>query len=267
MLKPNLREHPLFKNRHRVLAAPSGTPLTGRKELVGAATLGLIFIFFGAGYWITHPGAIEDAMRSFGTFWSDWSQSVYGSNLGSGLAGKTPWILARAGGIMAYLSLSVAMVLGLMTSLGWRRGLGIMYLHRLVVLLGLVFLTTHLAGLAFDNYTPISIAQSLLPFASPYRPLWTALGTFTLYGMLLVGISAYLASKLGYKVWRTLHYLGFGLFWLALLHGLFAGTDSSFVWMRSVYFVSGLLILSLTGLRILKRRPRKVRASDKPIVA
>ena len=136
-----------------------------------------------------------------------------------------------------------------------------MYLHRLLVLLGLVFLITHLMGLAFDSYMQVSLLQSLIPFASPYRPLWSALGTFALYGILLVGISAYLASKLGYKVWRSLHYLSFGLFWFSLWHGLFAGTDSPFAWMQLVYLATGLVVVFLTGARILKPRPQKRKAT------
>jgi predicted ferric reductase len=66
--------------------------------------------------------------------------------------------------------------------------------------------------LAFDSYLRIGLAQMLVPFAVSYNPLWTALGAFAMYGILVVGISAYLASKLGYKVWRSIHYLSFGLF-------------------------------------------------------
>lgn len=267
MVKNDLREQLLFKDQPRVSVVPpppeaTGSRLSGRKILVNLAVLALAFIFFGAGYWIAHPTLVEAALSNFGAYWNDWLQNVYGSDLGSGLAEKTPWILARAGGILSYLALWCGMMLGLFTSLRWVKGASIMYLHRLLVLLGLVFLVTHLAGLVFDYYMPISLAQSLVPFASPYRPLWTALGTFTLYGIGLVGISAYLASKLGYKVWRTLHYLGFGLFWFSFLHGFFAGTDSSFSWMQLIYLVSGLSILSLTLMRLVKSRLKKRRATN-----
>ena len=91
-----------------------------------------------------------------------------------------------------------------------------------------------------------------MPFASaPYRPLWVGLGQVAFYGLGLVSLSFYARQPLGKTAWRVIHAASFGLFGLALLHGVLAGTDSGAGLMPLMYWVTGGSVLFLTLYRAL----------------
>jgi predicted ferric reductase len=191
-----------------------------------------------------------------GQVWQQILQGSVGAQTGTGLAQQSPWVLARVAGMMAYLLSFASVTLGLVMSMRWKWVRNILhpsatfYLHKIMALLTVVFLVLHLTGLLLDNYVKISLIQILIPFStSSYRPLWTGLGTIAIYCTVLVMITAYMASKLGHKVWRTIHYLTFGIFGLSLLHGIMSGTDTSSLWAQMLYVGSGLVVVSLTAMR------------------
>ena len=49
-------------------------------------------------------------------------------------------------------------------------------LHRNLTLLALVFIALHVITTVADGYAPISLLNAVIPFTSPYRPLWLGLG-------------------------------------------------------------------------------------------
>jgi methionine sulfoxide reductase heme-binding subunit len=274
----NLADHPLFGNRKRVLAVPevatkNNRDKVGKKVVTGVALALLLVVAFGVGLWAKNPaGGIGGALAAWpGQVWQQFLQDRLGDRLGSGLAGQSTWGMARVGGIMAYLMSFGSVVLGMAMSLRWAwvktvlHPTATFYLHKILSLLTVAFLVLHLTGLALDNYTHISLFQSLIPFSTAtYRPFWTGLGTLALYGTGLVILTAYLAKKLGYKVWRSVHYLTFGIFVMSLAHGVMTGSDTSGWWMQIIYIASGLLVTALTGLRFAgKAKPvRAAKASN-----
>ena len=257
-LKPGLelREHPLFKNRQRLLAVPgkltqSRQRNSGLRPALLNLTLAILILgTFLVGLW---QGNLMTLFTLPGQNWQNWLVNLLGPQAGTGLAEKSPWIIARVGGIVSYLLLSVSVILGLCTSLRLtdpflHRG-SLVYLHRIVALSTLIFTALHVSGLLLDKYVKISFLNSLIPFSTDYRPFWTGLGTLTLYGLGAVIISFYLASTFGYKLWRITHYLSFGLFFSSLLHGVLAGSDSHSPWMQVLYGSTGFGVVFLTGLR------------------
>jgi predicted ferric reductase len=130
------------------------------------------------------------------------------------------------------------------------------HLHKLISLSVLVFTALHVAGLMLDSYLKISLLESLLPFTTSYRPEWTGLGTIALYLLLAVIISAMLSARLGYKIWRAVHYITFGLFFVTMLHGLMAGTDSKSMWTQVMYMVTGFIVIFLATTRFINRDVR-----------
>jgi uncharacterized membrane-anchored protein YitT (DUF2179 family) len=56
---------------------------------------------------------------------------------------------------------------------------------------------------------------------------------------------------IGQKSWRFLHYGSFGMYILAIFHGLFSGTDTSAVWAQNYYWISAGSLLFLLMYRIL----------------
>lgn len=254
-MKPNLRNHFLYKDRYRTLVIPTpSTTHKGQLVLLNLLVGGLIIIFFATGLSISSSTQTNFLIAAPGQWWEQWLQNWWGTNLGRALAEKSPWIAARASGVLVYLLAFGSVTLGLLTTLKWfRRGLNparIMYLHRIFSLLLLIFGVVHIAGLLLDTYLKMSLFEAFVPFAASYKPVWTSLGILAVYASLIVITSAYLARRLGYKVWRGLHYLSFGIFPMGFLHGVMAGTDTTSGWMQSIYMLTGFIVVTLCGIRL-----------------
>src|SRR5581483_8093309 len=178
------------------------------------------------------------------------------------LAGADPkgyWYLARVSALVAYVLLWLSMMLGLsMTNRlarAWPGGPAAFDLHQHASLLGLAFALFHALVLLGDHYMNYTLAQILTPFASTaYRLVWVGLGQIGLYLMAVVGLSFFVRGVTGRRFWRIIHYASFGMFLLALAHGLFSGTDSAAAWARALYWVSGGSVLFLAIYRGLAAR-------------
>jgi len=222
---------------------------------------GLIVVMFLTGTWIANPDVTGSIGNLIGDSWTGLLQQLFGSSLGTGLADKSPWIAARVGGILAYLLLFASVALGLSNKLKlldrYLTRSQVMYLHRFIAMLAISFTVLHVGGLLLDTYLKTNLIGILLPFTMSYRPLWSGLGTVAIYGALAVAVTAYMSKRVGYKVWRTIHYLSFGIFAATLLHGVMAGTDSTSLWMQGIYLVTGGTVATLTGLRFFKTKTKK----------
>lgn len=166
------------------------------------------------------------------------------------------WYLSRGSAIIAYLLLWASMLFGLlMTNKMSRRWPGVAAAydwHQYISLLGIAFLLFHALILMGDGFIKINLLQILLPFGSAnYRPVEVGLGQLGLYLWLLVTGTFYIKKRIGTNVWRLIHFASFPLFIFATLHGITSGSDSSTVWMRTIYWASGGSILFLTVYRIL----------------
>jgi predicted ferric reductase len=179
--------------------------------------------------------------------------------LAGSLLGPTPtafWYLARASGLVAYGLLWASMVLGLSltsrTARIWPGGPAAFDLHQHTSLMGLAFALFHGLILAGDRYINYSLRQLIVPFASAgYRPLWVGLGQVAFYLLAVVGLSFYARRSIGNRLWRSIHYLSFGVFALALIHGLMSGTDTAAPLASTLYWASGGSLLFLTCYRVL----------------
>lgn len=179
--------------------------------------------------------------------------------LSASLLGPSPkayWYLSRASAFVAYGLLWLSMVFGLtltnkMARL-WPGGPTMFDLHQHASLLGLAFALFHGLILMGDRYINYSLAQVLTPFASvDYRPIWVGLGQVGFYVLGVVGLSFYVRKSMGTRLWRLLHYLSFGVFLLALAHGLMSGTDSAAESVKLMYWITGGSVLFLTLQRML----------------
>ena len=101
--------------------------------------------------------------------------------------------MARAGGLVAYLLLTLSVALGLALSLRWQRPrwprLITNEMHSFMTLPTLVFVCVHVAAVWVDPFTRFGWRDVFIPLASAYRPLWLALGIVGLYLLLAVWIS------------------------------------------------------------------------------
>ena len=160
------------------------------------------------------------------------------------------WYVTRAAGVMAYLLVWLSTVWGLAipTKLVDRllhRSFTFDF-HQFISLLSLGFLALHIFVLTADRYLPYSLAQILVPFLSPYRPLWVGVGVIAFYLLLLVTGTFYVRQRIGMKAFRAIHYTSLLAYLGATVHGLMAGTDSSLPALLAMYVVSFLVIVFLT---------------------
>ncbi|GAC1687398.1 MAG: hypothetical protein NVS9B9_09480 [Ktedonobacteraceae bacterium] len=180
------------------------------------------------------------------------------------------WDVARAGGFTAYVLLTLAVAVGLMLSAQlqspsrWPRLIN-SELHNFLSLLSTIFLGVHILAVWVDPFTHFGWRDILIPFASSYRTLWMALGIVAVYLGIAIGISTLLRPYIGYGWWRRLHIMTLGIFAIATLHGIGAGSDTQTWWAFGLYAVSGVLVGSLLCRRISIARNKKRAAIRKEV--
>jgi sulfoxide reductase heme-binding subunit YedZ len=149
----------------------------------------------------------------------------------------TAWYIARSSGIVAYLLLSSSVVLGALMAgrvkFTWPR-FAVEEVHRFLALLAGVFIVVHGSALLLDTVVPISLAQALVPFASPYRPFAVGMGVLAAELAAAVGITNLFRARLPHQVWRRFHYLTLAVWGLATVHGFLAGTDRLDPWFAGI---------------------------------
>jgi sulfoxide reductase heme-binding subunit YedZ len=160
---------------------------------------------------------------------------------------KTYWYLTRASGSVALILLTLSLIVGIAAigrvhSRGWPR-FAIDGVHRTSSLLAIVFLLVHIATAVLDSFAPISLPDSVIPFVGAYRPLWLGLGATAFDLLLAVAITSGLRQRLGYGPWRAVHWCAYGVWPIAVLHGLGTGSDATQGWMTIVYIVCAFAVL------------------------
>jgi DMSO/TMAO reductase YedYZ heme-binding membrane subunit len=168
------------------------------------------------------------------------------------------WFVARASGIVALVILSLAIVWGLLYS---TRLLGgkptpkwLLDLHRFLGGLAVVFTVVHLGALVADDFVHFGVSEILLPFASEWQPGAVAWGVVAIYLLVTVEVTSLAMRRLPRRLWRAIHTTSWVLFWLAVVHGATAGTDSGNVAYIAVSLTAVTLVLFLTIVRMLTSR-------------
>lgn len=171
--------------------------------------------------------------------------------------GPVPWYVSRGLGVVAYVALTIEVLLGLSASTGvLARAIGrarLVELHRWLSALMLGAVAAHALVLLADGAVAFSIADLVVPFASSYRPLAVGLGVLAAYAVLVVHASFALRKWIGPRAWRKVHYLTFAVFVAATLHGLLAGSDARSLPARILYAAAATLVGAMTLQRIFLR--------------
>lgn len=160
------------------------------------------------------------------------------------------WITSRATGMVAFGLLSVSILCGLLVSSHLDHKHRLMLIHQVAGVTALLLTAIHGLVLIGDAYLDPSLIELLLPFANPYRPIWTGLGVLSFWLLVLLTVSFYLRHQIGPAVWLTFHRLIVIGWLLALLHTLGAGSDLAttagriYVWSQ-VAVVAGVLVARL----------------------
>jgi Ferric reductase like transmembrane component len=148
---------------------------------------------------------------------------------------KTLWYLTRGTGVVALLLLTVGIVLGVMGSTRWKSSrlprFLVHGLHRNVTLLSVAFIAAHVVTTVADAFAPIGYKDAVVPFASPYRPIWLGLGTVAFDLVLALVVTSLLRARIGLRTWRVVHWLAYASWPFALVHTLGTGSDARTGWL------------------------------------
>ncbi len=167
------------------------------------------------------------------------------------------WHLVRSAGLTAYALVGLSTVWGLFLSSrlikDWTPGPVSLLLHATTSWLAVVLGIAHVGLLLWDTYYHYTIADLLIPFIGPYRPLAVGLGTISAWLILAITISFSLRKLIGQRNWRLLHYTSYATFVLITVHALMAGTDASKVGMQILVTLFTVAIGVIFVLRVTRR--------------
>ncbi len=156
---------------------------------------------------------------------------IQGGVLSTSLAvdAQLSWHLSRAAGLTAYTLMAASTIWGLFLSShllkNWTPGPVSLLLHATVSWLAVGISVVHIGVLLFDGYYKYTLADLLVPFIGPYRPLAVGLGVLAIWLTVAITLSFSFRRLIGQRAWRWLHYTSYAAFALVTIHSLLAGTD------------------------------------------
>jgi sulfoxide reductase heme-binding subunit YedZ len=177
---------------------------------------------------------------------------------------KEIWYLMRGSGMMSLVLLTATMAAGIAgirrwSSDGWPRAV-VAFLHRNIALLAVVFLAVHIVTAMLDTYVSIGWLAAVVPFTSHWKSLWVGLGTLAVDSMVALVATSLIRGRISHRTWRSVHWVAYACWPLALVHGFGSGTDSSTGWARVVYVACIVAVAAAVAWRLLPRRPQVVPA-------
>jgi sulfoxide reductase heme-binding subunit YedZ len=171
------------------------------------------------------------------------------------------WLASRSAAIVAFVLITVSVVLGLLmaSKLIARPGLkrNLVKVHEQVALAALVAIGAHGVLLLGDAWLNPGITGITIPFTLEYRPVWTGMGILAGYLALVLGPTFYWRRKIGARRWRQIHRATVVVFVLAVAHSLGSGTDGASTWFRVMVLGSAAVVLVLFVLRYARRAPKR----------
>lgn len=168
------------------------------------------------------------------------------------------WYLARSGGIVALALSGASVIWGLMLSSKVMQGRPkprwLLDLHRWLGGSAVVFTGIHVVALMLDSYVSFGLLDVLIPGVADWNPGAVAWGVVSGWLLLAVQITSVFMHRLPKRLWRGVHLASYGVLFSGIIHGAQVGTDAG----NPLYIVGvtavTLLIVFLTGYRILTDR-------------
>ena len=143
-------------------------------------------------------------------------------------------------GVVALLLLTAVLVLGIAATVRWQRPgwprFLVADLHKHLTLLSIVFVAAHVVTTVADGFAPIRLLDAVVPFASPYRPIWLGLGAVAFDLLLALLVTSLVRARIGYGSWRVIHFLAYAAWPVALVHAFGTGSDGRMGWFALLGF-------------------------------
>ena len=164
------------------------------------------------------------------------------------------WMLIRGTGLVAYLMLAASTIWGLALSsklfVRIVKAKPLTWLHEGLAVGALLATGAHLFFLWSDDFIEFGPRELFGPGASTWEPLAVAFGIVAFYAAFVVSASFYVKKWIGQAVWRTIHFLAFGTFAAAALHGVMAGTDTQHPAVLGMYVATITIVVELLVVRV-----------------
>lgn len=170
------------------------------------------------------------------------------------------WYLTRGTGVVALVLLTLTVALGVanrqrLTTKRVPRFV-VDAVHRNASLLAVSFLFVHIATTLLDNYVNVNLVNVVLPFTASYKPLWLGLGAIAFDMLIAVALTSMLRRRIGYRVWRTTHWLAYVSWPVALVHGIGIGSDRGSQWMLALTGACVLIVGTAVASRLTQKSPK-----------
>ncbi|RIE00871.1 ferric reductase-like transmembrane domain-containing protein [Cohnella faecalis] len=140
------------------------------------------------------------------------------------------WVITRVAGLSAFYLLTIGVVSGIFCGSPGIKGVWkarIFRFHSWTQGFGLIVAIAHVIVLAIDRYAKFDWITLIIPFSAPQHRLEYGLGSLAMYGLLAILLTSDFRGLLANRIWKTIHMTAYPVFFLALIHGLFSGTDSA----------------------------------------
>lgn len=151
------------------------------------------------------------------------------------------WHITRASGMVAYILLTVTVIVGLYVQILRQKGasMGIYpVLHESSGHWAMYLTLFHTVILLFDSYVNLAWYDIFVPFISTYHTFSLGLGIIGLYGLVLIFLTTDFRSFFPVSFRRTVHMLSPVMYVLATFHGIFLGTDTAYTSIQAGYILS-----------------------------
>lgn len=176
------------------------------------------------------------------------------------------WYIIRTSALIAFLLLYVSIFAGTVSCLpGIRKyflRLRSLNLHCWISLQALIFAAAHAIALLFHKFIPFSWKDVFIPFHSDFEPLLVALGTISLYIMIILVATSYARKYISQKLWRAIHFLNIGLYFSAIIHALYLGTDLKSGLLREIFVWSNAALILLLVFNMIHRIWSKIKKQE-----
>ncbi len=117
-------------------------------------------------------------------------------------------------------------------------------------LIAAAFLAVHVLTAVTDSYVSIRLAAVIVPFTSGYEPLPIGLGAVALDLGAAVLVTSLLRARIGWRLWRLVHWLGYASYPVAVAHSLTSAKDLRSGWLLAVTAGCVLAVAVAAGFRL-----------------
>ncbi|WP_332643577.1 2Fe-2S iron-sulfur cluster-binding protein [Aeromicrobium sp.] len=163
------------------------------------------------------------------------------------------WYITRASAMVAWILMTVSVLWGVLLATralrhidnpGWLHDL-----HRYLSGLSILMVGLHVISLMLDGWLKFRIAEVLVPFATDFKPVATAIGVIGLYVFIAIQATSMVMHKLPAKFWRAVHLLSYLLLGVVAIHAGMIGTDVGSIW----YTVLAITLIATAVLAVVLR--------------